>query len=206
MLESENEVSYSNHEHQEILILQHQLILISYRLPLSSQRKCQQETVFSQYDQKSKSIDNLPLYLTDFHPFFIDPFEKYLESVPSRNIVNSLTLAHNNDKFMEAIVSKISFPWFGMSSSLLNPFQLLIEMHQGFYDPIEIQLEREFLEKVIINKPLTVTIHFKFRFIFLGLILFVFLLLMIDLYIHAGIKMLTWLDWKYDYTYSCFLH
>lgn len=175
-------------------------VLDSNRLLLPSQRQCQQESVFSQYDQLPNLTNDLPLYLIGFHPFFIDPFEKYLESFPLQKIINSLILAHNTNIFMNAIESKSSFSQSGMLSSLLNPFQLSTEIHPDFCDPIEIQLKRTLQEKVTVNKLLTVTINSAFRFIFLSLILSVFLLLMIDLYIHAGVKMLTWLHWKYDYT------
>ena len=74
-----------------------------------------------------------------------------------------------------------------------------MEIHLDFYDPIEIQLERRFQEKVRTNNLLTIKIHSTFRFSFLRSIIFAFLL-MFDMYIHAGIKMLRWLHWKYDYT------
>ena len=75
-----------------------------------------------------------------------------------------------------------------------------METHPYFYDPIEIQLERTFQKNVIVNKLLTMTVHYAFIFHFLNLIMFVFLVLMFDMYIHAGIKMFTWLHWKYEYT------
>ena len=74
-----------------------------------------------------------------------------------------------------------------------------MEIHLDFYDPIEIQLEMAFQEKVMVNKLLTIKIHSSFRFSFLSLTIFSFLL-MFDMYIHVGIKILTWLHWKYDYT------
>ena len=84
---------------------------------------------------------------------------------------------------MQAIVSKNAFPQSGMLSSLLNLFQSLMEIHPDFYDPIEIQLEGTFQDKVIINKlffisMLAIDVHFAFRFSFLSLIILVFLLLM----------------------------
>ena len=78
-----NEVSNYNCEHQELLNFQFQLTFIPYQLLLTSQEQCQQESIFSLYDQQSNSINNLLLDLSDFHPFFIDPFERNLENFPS---------------------------------------------------------------------------------------------------------------------------
>ena len=75
-----------------------------------------------------------------------------------------------------------------------------MEIHPDFYDPIEIQLERAFQKKVMVNKLLTIKMHISFRFRFLSQIILSFLLIILDTYIHAGIKMLTWLHWKYEYT------
>ena len=74
-----------------------------------------------------------------------------------------------------------------------------MEIHPYLYDPIEIQLERTFQNKVMVNKLLTIKIHYAFRFSFCSLMIFAFLL-MFDMYIHAGIKILTWLHWKHEYT------
>ena len=156
-------------------------------------------SVFSQYDQQFNSINNLLLDLSDSHPFFIDHFERHLENFPSRKIVNNLALNHNTNKITHAIVSERPFLQHGLSSSLLKLSYSIMEIHPDFYDPIEIQLERAFQEKVMVNNPLTIKIHFAFRFSFLSLIIFVFLLIF-DMYMHVGIKILTWLHWKYEYT------
>lgn len=80
-----------------------------------------------------------------------------------------------------------------------------MEIHPDFYDPIGIELLRKFQEKGILIKLLTITVHSTYRFNFLRSIRFVFLLLMVELYIHAAIKIRKSLHWKYDYTepFSC---
>ena len=138
--------------------------------------------------------------MKDFHPFFINSFEKYLENFPSWKIVNSLTFTHNTNSFFQVFESKSSYPQSSLLSLLLNISQFLIEIHPDFYDPIGIQLERKFHEKEILDKLLTIVVHSDFRFNFLSSIRFVFLLLTSELYIHTGIKMRKWLHWKYDYT------
>ena len=163
-------------------------MLMFYQKFLSSQRQCQQESVFLQSVQQSNSINNLPLYLIYFHSFFINSFGKYLESFPSWKIVNSLTLTHNTNNFFHAFEFKSSYPKSGMSSPLLNISQSLIEIHPYFYDLIDIQLERKFQEKKILIKLLTITVNSTYRFIFLSSIRFVLLLLIFDLYIFEGIK------------------
>ena len=174
-------------------------MFIPYQLLFTSQEHCQKESIFSLYDQQYNSINSILLDLSDFHPFFIDQFERHLESSPSRNIVNKLALRHNTNKITQPIVSKRPFLQPGLSSSLLNLSNSIMEIHPYFYDLIEIQLERTFQEKIMVNKLLTIKIHYAFRFSFLRLIIFSFLL-MFDMYINAGIKMLTCLHWKYDYT------
>ena len=149
-------------------------MFIPYQSLLSSQKWYQQVSVFLQYDQQSNSINNLPLDLSDSHPFFIDQFESLLESFPSQKIVNNLALNHNTNKITQAIVFEISFLQPGLSSSLLNLSHSIMEIHPDFYDPIEIQLERTFQEKVIVNKILTINIHSGFRFSFCSLIIFSF--------------------------------
>ena len=137
--------------------------------------------------------------LSDSHPFFIDQFERHLEISPSQKIVNNLALRHSTNKITQAIVSEILFLQSGLSSFLLNLSNSIMEIHPNFYNPIEIQLERTFQEKVMVNTLLTIKIYPDFRFSFCSLMIFAFLL-MFDMYIHAGIKILTWLHWKYDYT------
>ena len=112
--------------------------------------------------------------LSDFHPFFIDLFERHLESFPSQKIINNLALEHNTNKITQTIVSKILFLQLGLSFSLFNPSHSIMEIHPYFYDPIEIQLERAFQEKVMVNKLLTIKIHSTFIFSFLRLIIFSF--------------------------------
>ena len=138
--------------------------------------------------------------MIDFHPFFINSFENCLESFPSWKVVNSLTFTHNTNNFFQAFDFKISYPQSGLSYPLLNIFQSLIETHPSFDDPIGIQLERTFQNKVIVNKLLVITAHSDYRFDFLSSIRFVFLLLTFELYIYVEIKIREWLHWKYDYT------
>ena len=173
-------------------------MFIPYQLLLTSQEKCQKETVFSIYYQQSNSINNFPLDLAHFHLFFIDSFEKHLESFSSRKIVNKLALKHNTNKITQVIIAKRSFLQPEMSSSLSNLFHSIMEIHPNFYDPIEIQLEKAFQEKVMVNKLLTIKIHSAFIFSFCSLIIFSFLLIF-DIYIYAGIKRLIWLHSKYEY-------
>ena len=175
------------------------MIFIPYQSLLCSKKQYQQASVFSQYDQQSNSINNLLLDLSDSHPFFIDHFERLLENFLSRKIVNNLPLNHNTNKITQAIIAGRSFLQPGLSSSLLNLSHSKMEIHPDFYDLIEIHLESTFQEKVIVNNLLIIKIHSAFRFSFCSLILFTFLL-MFDMYIHAWIKMLTWLHWKYEYT------
>lgn len=64
-----------------------------------------------------------------------------------------------------------------------------MEIHPDFFDPIKIQLEGIFQEKIIVNKLLSVirlsiTVHTRFKFIFIHLT--IFLLIMFDLYIHIN--------------------
>ena len=99
LLYREIEVSCYNHEHKKLLTCQYQLMFISYQKPLFPQRQSQLEDIFLQSGQHSNSINNFQLYLTDFHSFFIDSFENYLESFPSRKIVNNLTFVHNTNNF-----------------------------------------------------------------------------------------------------------
>lgn len=131
--------------------------------------------------------------VSDFHPYFIDPFERDLESTPKPKIVNNLTY----------VLSKSSFIKSSLLSPLLNLSQSSMEIHFDFYDPIEIQPKRTFQENVIVNNLLLVnmleiSVHSIFIFIFIHLT--IFLLLMFDLYIYAGVRMREWLHWKYDYT------
>lgn len=190
------EVLYYNQKHQ----FQFQSMLMFYQNLLSSQRQYQQENVFLEICQQSNLINNFPFHLKDFHPFFINSFEKYLENFSSWKIVNSLTFTHNTNNFFLAFESKSSYLQSGLLSLSLNISQSLIEIHPDFYDPIGIQLERKFQEKDIFIKLLTIIVHFTYRFNFLSSIRFVFLFLTFELYIHAGIKVIKWLHWKYDYT------
>ena len=80
----------------------------------------------------------------DFHPFFIDKFERHLESFPSRKIINNLALKDNTNKITQGLVAERSFLQPDLSSSLLNLYYSIMEIHPDFYDPIEIQLERTF--------------------------------------------------------------
>lgn len=137
--------------------------------------------------------------LTDFHSFFIEPFEIHSESFPTWRVVNNLTYVYKTYIFMHAIVSERVFPQSGLSSPLLNLSQSIMDIHPNFYDPLEMQMERTFQENMIVN-ILAITVHSAFKFIFLTLIIFILLLLMFGMYIHAGIKMREWLHWKYDYT------
>ena len=91
-----------------------------YQKLLSSQRQYKQENVFLQSGQQSNLINNFLFYLADFHPFFINSFEKYLESFPSWMIINNLTFVHNTNKFFQAFECKSSYPQSGLSSPLLN--------------------------------------------------------------------------------------
>ena len=50
LIQWKNEDSNYNYEHQELLNFQFQLMFIPYQLLISSRKKCQQESVFSQYD------------------------------------------------------------------------------------------------------------------------------------------------------------
>ena len=138
--------------------------------------------------------------MKDFHPFFIDSFENCLEIFPSRKIINDLTFVHNTNKFFQVKESKSSSSQSGLLSLPLNTSQSLIEIHPDLYDPIGSQLERKFQEREILIKFLTITVHSDFIFIFLSLVKSVFLLLTFELYINVGIKMRSWLHWKYDYT------
>lgn len=167
-------------------------MLMFYQNLLSSQRKYQQENVFLEISQQFNLINNFLFNLKDFHPFFINSFEKYLETFSSRKIVNSLTFTRNTNSFLQAFESKNSYPQSGLSSLPLNISQSLIENHPDFYDPIGIQLKIKLHEKEILNKLLTIVVHSGFRF--------VFLLLTFELYIYARIKMREWSHWKYDYT------
>ena len=103
----EIEVSCYNHEHQKLLTCQCQLMFISYQNLLSSQRRYQQENVFLEICQQSNLINNFPIHLKDFHPFFINSFEKYLENFLSKEIVNSLTFVHNTNNFFQALKAHI---------------------------------------------------------------------------------------------------
>lgn len=66
LLEWLSKVSNSNHEHQEIFLFQFKPMFISSQLLPPSRRQGKQESEFSQDDQQSDSINNLPLYLTYF--------------------------------------------------------------------------------------------------------------------------------------------
>lgn len=143
--------------------------------------------------------------VSDFYPYFIDPFERHLESFLIQKIVNNLTYVHKTYNFMQAIVSKSEFPQSDLLSSHLNLFQSLMETHQYFYNPIEIQMEMTFQGKVIVNTFLLVhmfaiSVHNIFKFIYVRLIVIVFLLPIFVLYIHSRNKILKCLHWKYDYT------
>jgi len=72
----ESQVSYYNHQHRNILIFQFQSMPMFHQKLLFFQKQCQQENVFLQFGQQSNLINNFPFYLKDFHPFFINPFEK----------------------------------------------------------------------------------------------------------------------------------
>lgn len=189
----EIEVSYYSHEHKKILIFQFQSMLMFHQKILFFQRQYQQENVFLQYGQQFNSINSFPFHLKDFHPFFINSFEKYLEIFISKEMVNNLTFVHNTNNFFHAFEFENSYPQFGLSSPLLNISQSLMEIHPDFCDPIGIELESKFQVKEILINLLTLTVHSDFIFNFLSLIRFVFLLLTFELYINTGIKLRKWL-------------
>lgn len=140
--EWENEVSNHNQEHQELLVFQFQFMFISYQLLLSSQKKCQQRSVFLQHDQPSNTIDDL------------------------------LTYVHKIDNLMQVITFNRFFSQSDFLSSSSDHFQSLTNIHTYFYDPIEIWLEENFQERVNVNKlllvhTLIIDVHNVFSFIIL---------------------------------------